>query len=78
MNHILRRHAEKAAYTAINAVMPQTMVLVERLRALGVAAEYHYYGDRDHVLGHVFHCNVRLSEAQRCNRDECDYFKKFC
>ncbi len=59
-------------------LVPQAMVLVERLRSLGAAAEYHYYGDRDHVLGHVFHCNVRSPEGQQCNRDECDFFKKFC
>lgn len=58
-------------------LVPQAMVLVERLRSLGAAAEYHYYGDRDHVLGHVFHCNVHSPEGQQCNRDECDFFKKY-
>ena len=55
----------------------QAMPLVEKLRALGVKAEYHYYGDREHVLGHVFHCNIRSEDARRCNRDECEYFKGF-
>ena len=32
------------------------------------------YGDSEHVLGHVFHCNLRLPEAQRFNRDECEFF----
>ena len=49
----------------------------ERLKKLGVAADYHYYGDREHVLGHVFHCNVRSADAQRCNKDECNFFKSF-
>ena len=51
--------------------------LVQRLESLGVPAEYRYYGDRDHVLGHVFHCNMRLAEAARCNREECDFFRSF-
>ena len=49
----------------------------EALRAIGVPVEYRYYGDKDHVLGHVFHCNMRLPEAAQCNRDECDWFKTF-
>ena len=58
-------------------VADQAPPLVERLKELGVAADYHYYGDREHVLGHVFHCNVRSADAQRCNKDECDFFKSF-
>ena len=49
--------------------------MADALRALGVQTEYRYYGDPEHVLGHVFHCNMRLPEAQQCNRDECDWFK---
>ncbi len=59
-------------------VADQAPPLVKRLEELGVAAEYHYYGDKEHVLGHVFHCNVRSADAQGCNRDECEYFKRFC
>ncbi len=51
--------------------------LVKKLQSLGVPAEYHYYGDPDHVLGHVFHCNLRLPEAVRCNREECEFFLKY-
>ena len=49
----------------------------EALRAIGVPVEYHYYGDKDHVLGHVFHCNMHLPEAAKCNQDECNWFKTF-
>jgi len=52
--------------------------LAERLCALGVPVEYRYYGDAAHRLGHVFHCNLRLEEARRCNDDECAFFKRFC
>ena len=52
--------------------------MVDALKALNVPVEYHYYGDAGNVLGHVFHCNIRLPDAQQCNRDECDWFKTFC
>ncbi len=55
----------------------QAQPLARALEALGVPAEYHYYGDPDHVLGHVFHCNIRLPEAGQCNRDECAFFRRF-
>ena len=51
--------------------------LAEALKELNVPAEYHYYGDANNVLGHVFHCNIRLPDAQQCNRDECEWFKAF-
>lgn len=58
-------------------VADQAPPLVERLKELGVAADYHYYGDKEHVLGHVFHCNMRSDDARRCNKDECDFFRSF-
>lgn len=49
----------------------------EALQAHGVEAEYHLYGTEDQKeIGHVFHCNVRLEEAKKCNDDECAFFKK--
>ena len=56
---------------------PEAIPLLEALKELNVPAEYHYYGDADNVLGHVFHCNIRLPDAQQCNRDECEWFKTF-
>ena len=58
-------------------VIEQAPPLVERLQALSVPVEYHYYGDKEHVLGHVFHCNIRSADAQQCNTDECNFFKRF-
>lgn len=55
----------------------QAPLLAEKLRSLGVHAEYHYYGDEQRILGHVFHCNQRLPEAGRCNDDECAFFRQF-
>ena len=58
-------------------LVEQAPLLTGRLQELGVQAEYHYYGDKEHLLGHVFHCDVRSSYAQQCNRDECNFFKSF-
>lgn len=54
----------------------QAKPMADRLQELGVDAEYHYYGDPEHALGHVFHCNIRSEDAKRCNQDECDFFKR--
>lgn len=37
---------------------------------------FRYYGDKNHELGHIFHCDMRVDEAHRCNKDECDFFKE--
>lgn len=58
-------------------VIEQAPPLVERLQTLSVPVEYHYYGDKEHVLGHVFHCNIRSADAQQCNTDECNFFKRY-
>ncbi len=54
----------------------QAEPFVTILNGLGVEAEYHYYGDPEHVLGHVFHCDIRSPFAKRCNKDECDFFRR--
>lgn len=51
--------------------------LVHELDRLGIEVCYHYYKSPDRELGHVFHCNMRLAEAARCNDDECDFFSSF-
>ncbi len=31
-------------------------------------------GDKE--VAHVFHCNMRLAEGERANKDQADFFKK--
>lgn len=38
---------------------------------------YRYYGDQDHLLPHVFHCDVRSEEGKLCNDEECAFFREF-
>lgn len=56
-----------------NDALKMAKALAEKL----VPFELHYYGSKDNRLGHVFHCDTRLPDAQRCNDDECAFFRKF-
>ena len=57
-------------------LVPQAKPFYERLRSLGVQAEYHCYGDDDDPLKHVFHIDIKLPEAGICNDEECAFFRK--
>lgn len=54
----------------------QAKPFYERLRSLGVEAEYHCYGTKENELKHVFHVDLRLPESHVCNGDECAFFLK--
>ena len=56
-------------------LIEQAREFAQQLQRMGVRAEYRYYGDREHVLGHVFHCNMYLPEAHQCNEAECLFFR---
>lgn len=52
--------------------------MYDLLREKGVQAEYKIYGEKGQkYMGHVFHCNMNLKEAEICNREECDFFRKY-
>ena len=51
--------------------------LAAQLVRMKVPFVFRYYGDKDNILPHVFHCNTRLAEAKLCNDEECEYFRKF-
>lgn len=53
---------------------PQAKPFFNLLRAKGIQAEYHCYGNDDNKLHHVFHINIKLPEARACNDDECAFF----
>ena len=55
-------------------LVPQAKPFYEHLKSLGVDAEYHCYGEEGNELRHVFHIDMRLPEAHKCNDDECAYF----
>lgn len=47
----------------------------ERFDTCCVPYEYKIYGDETNMLGHVFHCDMRLKDAKICNDDECRFFR---
>ena len=54
----------------------QAKPFYDRLRSLGIDAEYHCYGNEENPLKHVFHVDMNLSQAYICNADECSFFLK--
>ncbi len=50
--------------------------MAEYLTSKGIRAEYKIYGTKaDEDIAHVFHCNMRLAEGERANKDQTDFFK---
>lgn len=49
--------------------------LIKVLSNAGVKYDYKLYGDEEHPLGHVFHCDIKSEAAKQANDDECDFFK---
>lgn len=54
----------------------QADALQVTLRQQKVPHVMRFYGDADHELGHVFHCNMRLEAAKRCNDEQCAFFRE--
>ena len=54
----------------------QAKTFYDVLKSLNLEAEYHFYGDKEHELKHVFHIDIKLPEARQCNEDECSFFSK--
>lgn len=55
----------------------QAPILMRALLDNNIPSEFHFFGDKDHELGHVFHCNMKTADARKCNRIECEFFKRF-
>ena len=55
-------------------LVAQSKPFCEYLQSLGVEAQYRCYGDDEDKLKHVFHVDLRLPQALKCNADECAFF----
>lgn len=52
--------------------------MYEHLKSLGVPCEIKIYGSKkQEEIAHVFHINCKLKEAEKCNDEECAFFKKY-
>ena len=50
--------------------------LVEKLKEKGVKYVYKMYGSEDEALYHVFHLTVQEETGQKCNDEECAFFRE--
>ena len=55
----------------------QAPMMAEALEKNGISHVLKCYGDEKTELGHVFHCNIKLPEANVCNDEECEFFKSW-
>ena len=54
----------------------QAKPMADYLKSKGVTAVLSCYGkDCDSAIGHVFHVNISLPEAKRCNDEQCAFFR---
>lgn len=48
------------------------------LKGKGIPCEMKIYGTKEEKeIAHVFHVNIKLAEATKCNDDECAFFRRF-
>lgn len=55
----------------------QAPLMVEVLKEKSIPHVMKCYGDEKTELSHVFHCNIKLPEANVCNDEECEFFKSW-
>lgn len=65
--------------SAVNDFLaPAVEPMYQHLKKLGVPCEQKIYGSKEEKeIAHVFHVNCKLREAQKCNDDECAFFRRF-
>jgi len=78
-NHVTEAYPPVFLMTAVgDFLIDQALFMAKTLTEKKVPFEFHFYGNAEHPLGHVFHCNMRLEIAAVCNREECAFFQKYC
>ncbi len=58
-------------------LLPEAREFPKVLSANGVRWKRCIYGNDTLKLGHVFHCNIRTKAAEKCNDDECAFFREY-
>ena len=52
--------------------------MYRHLQSLSIPCELRIYGSKEQEeIAHVFHVNIRLPEAGKCNDEECEFFRRF-
>lgn len=55
----------------------QAPFLKRALEAKDIPYQFACYEGTEEELGHVFHLNMKLADADRCNEAECDFFRHY-
>lgn len=78
LNHINETYPPTFLMSAEDDFLKSQMLPVaSKLLEKNVPFVVKYYKDSCEKLGHVFHLNIRSNAANRCNDDECEFFKSF-
>lgn len=56
--------------------LPNAPVLKKKLDENHISYRYKIYGDKEHPLYHVFHLTIQEKEGQKCNDEECAFFRE--
>lgn len=78
IKHVTKDYPPTFVMTATGDFLKdQAPVMAAKLSDCNVPFICRLYGDSDHKLAHVFHCDMRSEDARICNNEECDFFKEF-
>ena len=58
-------------------LVDQAPVMAQALKDKLVPVVEKVYGTETEPLAHVFHCNMKLPQAQVCNDEQCAFFRRF-
>lgn len=77
-NHITSQFPPVYLMTAVgDFCRPQAGILEAALKANGIPYEFKTYGTEENPLYHVFHVTIQEPEGQKCNDEECAFFRKY-
>ena len=77
LTHVNKKFPPIFLMTAVGDFLKdEALLMAQELLRHDCPFEFHYYGDEDRRLVHVFHCDVKSSDANICNSDECNFFRR--
>lgn len=78
LNYVNEKYPPTYAFTGVgDFLIDHAEPFAEFLKDKGVLAESKIYKpEQGDYLGHVFHCNLKLNEATKCNDDQVAFFMK--
>lgn len=78
LKYVTKNFPSSIVMTSYNDFLkPHAQPMYEFLKKAGVQCEYKIYGAPENKdIAHVFHLNIRINEAKKCNDYECEFFNK--